>query len=225
MRFRIFAAGLFLVPAFTGISQASTVQLDLTAPPFGPIAQLGLSGSDNIGAVATFTVNQTINNAVITPDFFCIDCDLTFNLHAELPDLTTNSKSYIASLRLTTPVITLNSAIDPMINVGTLLAGTSYSLVATAERNSNFWLGGTDADLVTTGTGAVTAGESYIVKEFDQPFTTTLAQTLTLVDDANWLFSITGDLASSPPTTVPLPAGYLLLGTALMGLRATKRRT
>lgn len=217
----ICAALVAASPAF------ATTQLSLTSPVLGPGASMHPSGGPvgfDVGAVVTFTVNETIENALITPDFFCIDCVVRFDLHSEAPDLTSTTKSYISSLLLTTSDFALNSSMDPQIDAGTLMAGTTYSLVARARADISLWLGSTAADLITTGTGAVTRGSSYLIPAFDTAFTQPLAQTLFEPADANLLFSIEGDLALAP-TQVPLPASALLLGLALPALRLAGRRS
>lgn len=103
--------------------------------------------------------------------------DVRFDPRSEAPDLEKDDRSYISSLLLTTQIFSLTSSIDPVVDVGTLFAGTTYSLVATAWSDISIWQGSAETDLEIENNGSVTRGASYRDPVFDRPsFTTTLAQ-------------------------------------------------
>lgn len=189
-------------------------------------------GFSAAGAVQTFDVTQDIYNASIGIDLALCSgsCEGRVQLYATSPDpsgTTGALASLVSDQRFCgTASSTCDALTGPLPRTVfsdlILSAGTTYSIAVSIVSSGAVWFGSADdASRTVTGEGGATLGQAYGIPTL---FSTTvlLNNPLSSISPGGLNFVVEGDYAAI--SEVPLPAGIVLLGTALMILGARRRR-
>ncbi len=237
------ACGVF----FSAVAaHASTVTLIDVTSSFGSGiggVSLGPNGAPvgqtpTFGAAQGFTANADIVDAAISIPFLL--CGTVCEGRAQLVELTPNTST-------PDPTDTVNNVLmdrrfcgtarfgcdlagfDPVLSGFSLTSGLDYFLALSVVVGGGQWIGAaTASDVQSTGTGDITVGSAFAIPAADVSTEFLLSNTLQSEAPETFLFKITGTVVQDPvdptPPAVPLPAGAVLLFTAI-GTLALHRRT
>lgn len=173
------------------------------------------------GVAQSFTVNETLTDARIGLEMFCLpSCDVTLYLINGLPGPGFGVSQLETRRDFSGAGSFAYDLVPRSVGWNSLMAGVTYSLVLSLTAGDGFWRSVRNA--VASGP-EVTLGGAFLIAspdDFDsgappasifEPWTTSTPR-----------FTITGT-ADRPPVPVPLPASLPLLAGALLMLR--RRRT
>ena len=230
MNIRRFAAAALCVFG-AAFSASAASQLDVTGSGSG--ASLGPLAPFE-GAVQTFDIHQDITDATISIDLALCngDCEGKVSLYSRAPDLTTTDNVYTTSIVrdvrfCATPRFACDALAPassgfsrPVLSGINLLAGNTYSLVVAVIDGGAIWFGSNgSATRTITNTSAASHGDSYTIATLTDA-TWTLHNELSSFAPGAFNYNIDGTVSA---TVIPLPAGGLLLGSALLVLRRTRK--
>lgn len=227
MKNTFLAAVLYVFAAAMPASAATIV----SATGSGGGLSLGSSFSAD-GAVQTFNVTQDIYNARIGIDLaLCTGiCEGRVQLYETAPDLggivgalstLVSDMRFCGTSRLGCDSLT-GSLPRTVFSDLILNAGSTYSIAVGIVSGGAVWFGSADdSSRVVTGEGGASVGEAYSIPTLFSS-TVLLSNPVSSIAPGGLNFLIDGDYEVS---IVPLPAGIVFLGTALMVLGFRRRRT